>query len=97
MLSRLLYPALPYVTLCCAVHDAFRYFELSPPQPVFTFTHPNWQQPADNSRAISLTFNRPAEQGSGVLHGFAGYFESVLYGGKGAGVDRIKGAVSVFC
>jgi protein arginine N-methyltransferase 5 len=52
---------------------------------VFTFTHPNWQQPADNSRAISLTFQRPAEQGSGVLHGFAGYFESVLYGGEGVG------------
>lgn len=62
-----------------------RYFELSPPQAVFTFTHPNWQQPADNSRAISLTFQRPAEQGSGVLHGFAGYFESVLYGGEGVG------------
>jgi hypothetical protein len=49
---------------------------------VFKFDHPNWQQPIDNSRSITLTFNRPAAQGSGVLHGFAGYFESVLYGGE---------------
>jgi protein arginine N-methyltransferase 5 len=51
---------------------------------VFTFEHPSWgpPQPPDNSRAVSLTFPRPPEQGSGVLHGFAGYFESVLYKGE---------------
>jgi hypothetical protein len=27
-----------------------RQYMLSQPQPVFTFTHPNWQQPADNNR-----------------------------------------------
>ncbi|KAF8064646.1 PRMT5 [Scenedesmus sp. PABB004] len=57
-----------------------RYFELSPPQPVFTFTHPT-PQPADNDRGATLTFPRPAADGPGVLHGFAGYFESVLYPG----------------
>jgi protein arginine N-methyltransferase 5 len=49
---------------------------------VFTFTHPNWQQPADNNRAATLRFPRAAEDGVGVLHGFAGYFESVLYPGE---------------
>lgn len=58
-----------------------RYYALSVAQPVFTFTHPNWQQPADNNRSITLRFPRPVEDGVGVLHGFAGYFESVLYPG----------------
>jgi hypothetical protein len=48
---------------------------------VFTFSHPNWQQPADNNRAATLRFLRAVEDGVGVLHGFAGYFESVLYKG----------------
>lgn len=56
-----------------------RHYTLSPPQPVFTFVHPNPQQPPDNNRAATLRFPRPAEEGVGVLHGFAGYFESVLY------------------
>lgn len=75
-------PPAPPLPSLHALFPAPRYFELSPPQPVFTFEHPNWQQQVDNSRAISLTFDRPLEQGSGVLHGFAGYFESVLYKGR---------------
>jgi protein arginine N-methyltransferase 5 len=45
---------------------------LSPPQPVFTFEHPNRAAKIDNSRAISLRFERPAEDGASLLHGFAG-------------------------
>lgn len=59
-----------------------RHYTLSPPQPVFTFVHRNPQQPPDNNRAATLRFPRPAEEGVGVLHGFAGYFESVLYKGE---------------
>eukprot|EP00879_Flechtneria_rotunda_P016657 GHRR01017430.1.p1 GENE.GHRR01017430.1~~GHRR01017430.1.p1 ORF type:complete len:276 (+),score=71.38 GHRR01017430.1:581-1408(+) len=58
-----------------------RYCALSAPQEVFTFTHPDWEQPTDNSRAVTLRFLRPEADGVGVLHGFAGYFESVLYPG----------------
>jgi hypothetical protein len=33
---------------------ACRHYTLSPPQPVFTFTHPNWQQPADNAQIVCI-------------------------------------------
>eukprot|EP00877_Chromochloris_zofingiensis_P008918 jgi/Chrzof1/427/Cz01g15150.t1 len=58
-----------------------KYHQLSAPQPVFTFKHPNRDCPIDNSRRISITFPRTMEEGSGELHGFAGYFESTLYPG----------------
>jgi len=50
--------------------------ELSPPQALFTFVHPNKETPIDNSRSEILTF--PIECDA-MLHGFAGYFETVLY------------------
>uniref|UniRef100_A0A1I8JFB7 Protein arginine N-methyltransferase n=1 Tax=Macrostomum lignano TaxID=282301 RepID=A0A1I8JFB7_9PLAT len=55
---------------------------LAPPQPVFTFRHPAESagpdgRPASNERYIELTYR--AER-TGVLHGFAGYFDSRLYG-----------------
>lgn len=53
-------------------------YTMSPPQPVFTFVHPV-PQPADNNRRITLTFPRAPADGPGALHGFAGYFETVLY------------------
>ncbi|KAI8473882.1 MAG: PRMT5 arginine-N-methyltransferase-domain-containing protein [Monoraphidium minutum] len=58
-----------------------RFYMLSPPQPVFTFEHPNTDTRIDNNRAISLTFPRAPEDGAGELHGFAGYFEAELYPG----------------
>ncbi|KXZ56533.1 hypothetical protein GPECTOR_1g479 [Gonium pectorale] len=57
-----------------------RHYLLSPTQPLFTFTHPNTDQPIDNSRYATLTFARDPAAGSAVLHGFAGYFECTLYG-----------------
>jgi hypothetical protein len=51
---------------------ACRHTVLSPPQPVFTFEHPNRAAKIDNSRAISMRFERPAEEGASLLHGFAG-------------------------
>ncbi|KAK6176914.1 hypothetical protein SNE40_015120 [Patella caerulea] len=49
---------------------------LSPPKPVFTFVHPNRDEVIDNNRYLSLEFN--IDMGC-VLHGFAGYFDTILY------------------
>ncbi len=49
---------------------------LDQPQPCFTFTHPDRAVLADNSRYHAMQFS--TDQNS-VIHGFAGYFESVLY------------------
>ncbi|XP_064640295.1 protein arginine N-methyltransferase 5-like [Lineus longissimus] len=48
---------------------------MSPPKPVFEFTHPKWGQ-IDNTRYIDLEFQIKENC---VLHGFAGYFDTVLY------------------
>lgn len=49
---------------------------VSPPQPVFSFSHPNRAPVIDNSRYIKLQF--PVSE-TNIVHGFAGYFETVLY------------------
>ncbi|XP_068672225.1 protein arginine N-methyltransferase 5-like isoform X3 [Montipora foliosa] len=49
---------------------------ISPPQPCFSFEHPNRADRIDNSRVRSLEFEAKT---SFSLHGFAGYFETVLY------------------
>jgi protein arginine N-methyltransferase 5 len=66
----------PYVVL---LHSSYRIAE---PRPGFHFVHPNHDTSApdggpDNTRYG--TFDFTATQ-SAVMHGFAGYFESVLYG-----------------
>lgn len=45
-------------------------------QPVFTFTHPNRAAVIDNSRYTKMQFN---VSDTNLVHGFAGYFEAVLY------------------
>lgn len=49
---------------------------IAPPQPVFTFSHPNRSANIDNARYIKMRF--PVSE-TNIIHGFAGYFESVLY------------------
>lgn len=51
-------------------------FHIDEPQPVFTFNHPNMCHPIDNRRFQTLRFTTSI---AAVLHGFAGYFEAVLY------------------
>ena len=54
---------------------------LAPNREVFSFEHPNPADQIDNERYRSLSFRRfGGGRRPGVLHGFAGYFESVLYG-----------------
>lgn len=49
---------------------------LAPPQPVFTFEHPNPEAPrVDNRRFARLRFVAPD---AGLMHGFAGYFDCVV-------------------
>ncbi|XP_073973085.1 protein arginine N-methyltransferase 5 [Rhodnius prolixus] len=61
---------MPYV-----VHQ-LNTFSIAPVQPLFTFVHPNKDPVKDNRRFKKLTFK--IEQDS-VLHGFSGYFDTVLY------------------
>ncbi|CAH1183862.1 unnamed protein product [Phaedon cochleariae] len=60
----------PYV-----VHLA-NYYQIAPPQELFTFTHPNWSEMINNQRYKKLRFR--CEQAC-VLTGFAGFFDTVLY------------------
>ncbi|KAG8037995.1 hypothetical protein G9C98_006320 [Cotesia typhae] len=51
-------------------------YQIDKEQPLFTFNHPNKDEVINNSRYEKKTFT--AEQNS-VLHGFVGYFDTVLY------------------
>ncbi|KAM4637181.1 protein arginine N-methyltransferase 5-like isoform 2-T2 [Amazona ochrocephala] len=62
---------MPYVV---RLHN---YHQLAAPQPCFTFHHPTPEAANDNSRYCLLAFR---VEGNAVLHGFAGYFETALYG-----------------
>jgi len=50
--------------------------EISPSQPLFTFSHPNRAEVPDNRRHGRLQFGVPAD---GVMHAIGGYFETTLY------------------
>ncbi|XP_077503631.1 protein arginine N-methyltransferase 5 isoform X2 [Amblyomma americanum] len=50
--------------------------ELAEHQRLFTFVHPNKDKTHDNSRYKSLRFK---VRDNSILHGFAGYFDTVLY------------------
>ncbi|XP_076325185.1 protein arginine N-methyltransferase 5 isoform X2 [Tachypleus tridentatus] len=50
--------------------------ELASPQPLFSFHHPNRDEVINNTRYKNLTFHI---ENNYVLHGFAGYFDTVLY------------------
>lgn len=50
--------------------------EPAEPKPLFSFVHPNRDSVIDNTRHKSLEFEI---QDNYVLHGFAGYFDTVLY------------------
>lgn len=49
---------------------------IAPAQPLFTFDHPKHDMEKSNNRYASLTFDIKQDC---VLHGFAGYFNAVLY------------------
>lgn len=51
-------------------------FHIADPQEVFVFDHPNRNAKIDNSRFKTLRFTATMDS---VMHGFAGYFDTVLY------------------
>uniref|UniRef100_A0A8C2SYI2 Protein arginine N-methyltransferase 5 n=1 Tax=Coturnix japonica TaxID=93934 RepID=A0A8C2SYI2_COTJA len=53
------------------------FHQLAAPQPCFTFQHPKTDPDEDNSRYAVLSFPIGVTT---ALHGFAGYFETTLYG-----------------
>ena len=82
-LKKLKHLETPYVV------KLFAHTVLAKNQEVFYFSHPNREMQMegegglanqiDNERFKMLTFRRPETSPPAVLHGFAGYFESVLY------------------
>lgn len=68
----------PYQAIMEKMCTAFlnNVYHIDEPQPVFTFDHPNMCVPIDNRRFKMLRFNAST---AAVLHGFAGYFDAVLY------------------
>lgn len=53
-----------------------RIFHIDQPKELFTFVHPNKDDPIDNTRYARIQFKACTDS---VLHGFAGYFTSELY------------------
>ncbi|CAI5956562.1 unnamed protein product [Closterium sp. NIES-65] len=75
------------------LHSAAR---LTEPKEVFTFTHPNRQEPIDNTRYKRLLFDLPPDTGSALVHGFGGYFDAVLYGDVHLGIEPATATPSMF-
>ncbi|GAQ92994.1 Skb1 methyltransferase [Klebsormidium nitens] len=69
---------------------------LSPPQPVFTFAHPNRAAVIDNRRYTKLVFSTDEDAGSATLHGFAGYFDAVLYKDVHLGIEPATATPGMF-
>ncbi|KAL0679908.1 hypothetical protein Bca4012_007889 [Brassica carinata] len=80
----------PYVV---KLHSVAR---LAPSQPVFTFAHPNFSTKANNQRYKKLRFNLPSDAGSALVHGFAGYFDSVLYKDVHLGIEPTTETPNMF-
>uniref|UniRef100_A0A6M2EL43 Protein arginine N-methyltransferase n=1 Tax=Populus davidiana TaxID=266767 RepID=A0A6M2EL43_9ROSI len=60
---------------------------LTPSQPVFTFTHPDYSTKKSNQRYKRLQFEIPSDTGSAMVHGFAGYFDAELYKDVHLGIE----------
>ncbi|KAJ3696287.1 hypothetical protein LUZ60_001664 [Juncus effusus] len=73
-----------------------RVARLAPPQPVFTFTHPNFSANNNNQRYKKLQFEIPPDTGSALVHGFAGYFDAVLYKDVHLGIEPSTATPNMF-
>lgn len=73
-----------------------RVARLAAPQPVFTFTHPEHSIKKDNSRYTRLQFEIPIDTGSAMVHGFAGYFDAVLYKDVHLGIEPSTATPNMF-
>lgn len=75
------------------VHSVAR---LSPCEPVFTFTHPNFSTKKSNQRYKKLRFEIPSDTGSAMVHGFAGYFDAMLYKDVHLGIEPSTATPNMF-
>uniref|UniRef100_A0A0E0JVC7 Protein arginine N-methyltransferase n=1 Tax=Oryza punctata TaxID=4537 RepID=A0A0E0JVC7_ORYPU len=73
-----------------------RIARLAPTQLVFTFDHPNTSPNASNQRYAKLKFEIPQETGSCLVHGFAGYFDAVLYKDVHLGIEPNTATPNMF-
>lgn len=73
-----------------------RVARLAPSQPVFTFTHPEYSDNKSNERYKKLHFEIPADTGSAMVHGFAGYFDAVLYKDVHLGIEPSTATPNMF-
>ena len=88
-----------------AMHKELKHFEtqyvvrlhnihlISPPQQCFYFQHPE-QQPSDNSRHVRIDFE--TAKAPATIHGFAGYFESTLFGDITISINPATVSVGMF-
>ncbi|KAK4757930.1 hypothetical protein SAY87_019231 [Trapa incisa] len=70
--------------------------KLAPSQPVFTFTHPAPSMEIDNRRYKKLNFEIPNDTGSVMVHGFAGYFNAILYQDVHLGIEPSTATPNMF-
>ncbi|KAH9759949.1 protein arginine N-methyltransferase 1.5 [Citrus sinensis] len=75
------------------VHSVAR---LAPCEPVFTFTHPNFSTKKSNQRYKKLRFEIPSDTGSSMVHGFAGYFDAMLYKDVHLGIEPSTATPNMF-
>ncbi|WMV40396.1 hypothetical protein MTR67_033781 [Solanum verrucosum] len=73
-----------------------RVARLTSPQPVFTFNHPEDSTRKSNHRYTKLRFEIPTDTGSALVHGFAGYFDSVLYKDVHLGIEPSTATPNMF-
>jgi protein arginine N-methyltransferase 5 len=69
---------------------------LAPTQSVFTFSHPNRSAKISNERYRKLQFELPSDTGSALVHGFAGYFDAVLYKDVHLGIEPLTATPNMF-
>ncbi|KAJ6354915.1 hypothetical protein OIU77_005502 [Salix suchowensis] len=69
---------------------------LTPSQPVFTFTHPDYSTKKSNQRYKKLQFEIPSDTGSAMVHGFAGYFDAELYKDVHLGIEPSMATPNMF-
>ncbi|OAY67846.1 Protein arginine N-methyltransferase 5 [Ananas comosus] len=73
-----------------------RVARLASSQPVFTFNHPNYSSKNNNQRYKKLQFVIPADTGSALVHGFAGYFDATLYKDVHLGIEPSMATPNMF-
>lgn len=73
-----------------------RIARLAPPQPTFSFKHPEYSPKNSNQRYKKLCFEIPLDTGAAMVHGFAGYFDATLYKDVHLGIEPSMATPNMF-